>query len=87
MKLVCRFVSPYLSFLASYSGFGNADEILVSLYKEDFADPHGTHRLLDNRCGPVDPSPILFLELSVIRPLLSERGSWLCCTILYDKNW
>lgn len=78
MYLICRFVLPYLSFLVSYSWFGNAEKNAVSLYEEDFVGPLGACGLVDKRCGGVDPCPISFLEVVVTRSLLSEGGGWLC---------
>lgn len=73
MQLVCRFIPPYLNFRVSYLGFGNADKMLVLLYKDDFADLQRASRLLDDRCWSVYLSAVSFLEVAVIRPLLSER--------------
>lgn len=56
MYLICRFVLPYLSFLVSYSWFGNAEKNAVSLYEEYFVGPLGACGLVDKRCGGVDRS-------------------------------
>lgn len=78
LQFICRFILPDLSSLVSDSGIGNADKIRASMYKEDFADLQGAHWFLGDRGGSGDPSPTSFLEVAVMGPFLSERGSWLC---------